>query len=96
MTKSELTTKLAEKFNLPPQNARIIVDLFFENILRALILEEKLILRGFGSFMIKVSHPRQRRNPKTGDTFQMGERRSLVFKAGKALLTRLNRARNDE
>ena len=32
MTKSELTQKLAEKFNLPPRHARIIVDAFFEYV----------------------------------------------------------------
>ena len=92
MTKSELTLKLAEKFNLPPRHARIIVDAFFENILRALILEDKLILRGFGSFMIKTYKPRLRRNPQTGESIFVGERKNLIFKAGKSLLSRLNKS----
>ena len=91
MTKSELTLKLAEKFNIPPRHARIIVDAFFENILRALILEEKVILRGFGSFMIKTSKPRLRRNPQTGESIFVGERKSMIFKAGKSIHARPNK-----
>ena len=91
MTKSELTEKLAEKFNLPPRHARIIVDAFFDNILSAIILEEKMILRGFGTFILKTSRPRFRRNPQTGEKLFVDERKSLVFKAGKSLLARLNK-----
>ncbi len=90
MTKSELIQKLADKFDLQPRHARLIVDAVFENMSRALILGDKVILRGFGTFSQKVSKARQSRNPQTGEKIQIGDRRGIVFKAGRALHDRLN------
>lgn len=90
MTKSELTQRLADKFNLQQRHARLIVDAVFENMSRALILGDKVILRGFGTFSQKVSKARQSRNPQTGEKIQVGERRSVIFKVGRALHERLN------
>ena len=91
MTKSEITQRMAEQFNLPVRHARLIVDSFFDNILRGLITGEKITLRGFGVFSLKVSKARMRRNPLTGAEIFVAERRSLSFKAGRALHTRLNK-----
>jgi nucleoid DNA-binding protein len=91
MTKNDLAQKLAEKFNISQKNARTVVDVIFENILCSVILEDNLILRGFGTFMVKVAKPCKRRNPQTGASVMVGERRSFVFKAGKALLARMNK-----
>lgn len=91
MTKSDITQRMAEQFNLPARHARLIVDAFFNNILRGLIVGEKVTLRGFGAFSIKVSKARLRRNPLTGAEIYVGERRSMIFKSGKALHQRLNK-----
>lgn len=91
MTKSEITQKLAVQFNLPVRHARLIVDAFFNNILRGLIVGEKVTLRGFGGFSVKVSKARMRRNPLTGAEIFVGESRSMNFKAGRALHHRLNK-----
>jgi len=91
VTKSEITLKLADQFNLPPRQARLIVDSFFMNVLKGVLSGEKVILRGFGTFSVKVVRARLRRNPQTGEILSVGERHSLAFKSGKALHERLNR-----
>jgi len=90
MTKSELTLKLAEKFNIQPKQARLIIDVMFDNIVNRVLMNEKVILRGFGTFSLKVSRDRMTRNPHTGEKIFVTSKKSLSFKAGRALHERLN------
>ena len=90
MTKSELIQKLAAQFNIQPKVARIVVDAIFDNIVRSVATNEKVILRGFGTFSLKVSRDRMTRNPHTGERIFVTSKKSLSFKSGRALHERLN------
>ena len=46
---------------------------------------------GFGAFTVKQRNARIGRNPRTGETVQVGEKTKPSFKAGKEMLGRLNR-----
>ncbi len=94
MTKSELIQKLAVKYGLPNKQARLIVDALFNNIILSLASSDKVILRGFGVFALKILKARLSRNPQTGEEIQVGERRSIAFKAGRSLHGRINASEN--
>ena len=61
-----------------------------ERVLRAalevvpeLAKEDRLTLRGFGTFKFKTRAARAGRNPQTGEAIQIPESTSLTFKASK-------------
>ncbi|MBW1709327.1 MAG: integration host factor subunit beta [Deltaproteobacteria bacterium] len=91
MVKRELIAALArEHKDLKARDIEYMVSLIFEAATRALVQGEKIELRGFGSFHIREYAPREARNPGTGETVNLGHRRSVLFKAGKDIKKRLN------
>jgi integration host factor beta subunit len=91
MTKSVLIEKVAEKVEgLTRNQTEIVVDTVFDSIKKALVKGEKIEIRGFGNFRLKTRNPRKARNPKTGESVEVAEKRVLYFKVGKALKEALN------
>ncbi len=91
MTRSELIEKVAEKLDgYTLKQTEIIVETFFESIKDALSRGEKVELRGFGNFRLKKRRARKARNPKTGESVDVPEKRVVYFKAGKELRELLN------
>ncbi len=64
----------------------VIIDSFFEQILKG-IREDKIIeLRGLGTFEVKLRRARKKvRNPKTGDIFEGKDHGVVVFRPGQEL-----------
>jgi nucleoid DNA-binding protein len=50
----------------------------------------RIELRNFGVFTVKVSAPRKARNPRTGETVMIGERRVVKFKPGKIMTEKVD------
>ena len=90
MTKSELTTRLAGAYGIPMRQARLVVDAFFDNIVQSALMDDNVVLRGFGTFSVKSTNARQSRNPQTGDSIWVDSRKSLIFKAGSDLKDKIN------
>ena len=90
MTKSELTIKLAMNFDISTRHARLIVDAIFDTMADTLLAGEKIILRGFGAFTVKVARSRVSRNPQTGAEIHVKARRGVSFKCSQTLHQRLN------
>ena len=85
MTKSELIEKVAHRINLPKKRAEEVVNAFFESMSDALLQEERIEVRGFGSFSLREYESRTGRNPRTGEKVKVDEKRSVHFKVGKEL-----------
>ena len=90
MTKSEIVARLSEEFHLTPRLARLIVDSFFSNIMNSLATGDKVILRRFGTFSVKVAKERTSRNPQTGEYIHVKARKSVVFKISAGMHKHLN------
>ncbi len=90
MNKSTLINVLAEKADLSKRNAEQFVNLMIDAMIGAMIQEDRIEIRGFGSFVIRHYGSYEGRNPKTGQKIRIGEKRLPFFKAGKDLLTRIN------
>jgi len=86
MTKSGLIEAVAERTpHISKKDTEIVVNTIFESMARALKRGERIEIRGFGSFQVKVREARAGRNPKTGEPVQISAKRTPFFKVGKEL-----------
>lgn len=93
MTKSELIARLIEMNpHLSPRDAERVVATVFGEIADALADGDRVELRGFGAFSVKKRDARVGRNPRTGETVQVGVKNAPYFKTGKELRERLNKS----
>ena len=91
MNKSDLIDVLVEKSNLPRKKAESVINLIFERMTRALAAQERIEIRGFGSFVSKQYGARTGRNPRTGATIDVPAKRLPLFKVGKELRERVDK-----
>ena len=93
MIKSELIQVIAQKNpHLYQRDVERIINTVFDRIIKALANGDRVELRGFGAFSVKAREARQGRNPRTGETVPVEEKRVPFFKTGKELRERLNGA----
>ena len=90
MTKADLVDELVRVSNLSKKHAETIVNTVFASITEALQRDDKIELRGFGSFRVRRRRSRQGRNPKSGDRVDVPEKRIPYFKPGKELKDLIN------
>jgi len=89
MNKSDLISELARKKNLSHKTAEEIVNLMFDNMGDALASDDRIEIRGFGSFTVKEYGAYTGRNPRTGKLIDVQAKKSPFFKVGKELKDRL-------
>jgi integration host factor subunit beta len=90
MTKSELIAAVAERIDVPKSRADSIVNAVFDSMKQALVADERIELRGFGSFSIREYQARTGRNPRTGEEVDVPPKKSVHFKVGKELKERVD------
>jgi len=91
VTKSELVAVICDKRkDLPKKDIELVVNTIFNSMRKALIRDERIEIRGFGSFTVKRRDARQGRNPKTGTPVQIPPKRIPFFTVGKELRERVN------
>ena len=84
MIKSELVLKIAEKNpHLYHRDVERIVNRVFDEIIDAMKQGNRVELRGFGAFSVKERKARMGRNPRTGASVDVTEKRVPFFKTGK-------------
>ena len=89
MTKQQLIEKVAAKSELGKAEVEVAVDSVLALIAEALRANERVDLRGFGSFVVKDRKERQGRNPRTGETITIAAKRGASFRPGKELTEKL-------
>ena len=86
MTKSELIELMtAKQQHLPSKDVELAVKQLLDIMGDALANGERIEIRGFGSFSLHFRPPRQGRNPRSGASVAVPEKRVPHFKPGKAL-----------
>jgi integration host factor subunit beta len=91
MIKSELVARLAVRYpHLYHRDVERVVSTVLDEITAALAKGDRVELRGFGAFSVKVRPARQGRNPRTGAPVDVEEKRVPFFRTGKELRERLN------
>ena len=86
LTKAELADILVDKVaGMNKNDAKDIVELFFEEIRQALESGEEVKISGFGNFQLRDKPQRPGRNPKTGEEVPISARRVVTFHASQKL-----------
>ena len=92
MTKAELVDAVTASGDLTRRDGEVIVDTFFDGIIDAILANDKVEIRGFGSFRIRQRNARTGRNPKTGEKVEVPAKRVSYFRPSKELRDRVNAA----
>jgi integration host factor subunit beta len=90
MTKADLVEEVIRVAVLSKKDAEHVVNTVFGQIMEALKSDDKIELRGFGSFRVRRRRSRLGRNPKTGDRVDVPSKRIPYFKPGKELRDLIN------
>ena len=92
MTKSELIARLAaQNPSLYHRDIERLVNTVFDTITEALVVGDRIELRGFGAFSLREREGRMGRNPRTGEAVSVNAKRMPFFKMGKGMRERLNK-----
>ncbi|HHB79293.1 MAG TPA: HU family DNA-binding protein [Saprospiraceae bacterium] len=90
MNKSELIGHVAEASGITKAQATDAVNAVLDGISNTLQSGGEVRLLGFGNFSVNLRKARQGRNPATGATIQIPEKKQAKFKASKDLTNSLN------
>ena len=86
MTRSDLVEELAAQFGqLTHRDAEHAVKTLLDAMSDTLAAGNRIEIRGFGSFSTNRRPPRMGRNPRSGESVAIPEKRVTHFKPGKAL-----------
>ena len=85
--RSDIELALSQEFpNLNKSQISLAIDSILESIVDAVALDEKVEIRGFGTFSKKYIRPRKFINPKTKEVSYLGETATMYFKPSKSLI----------
>ena len=86
-TRSDIELSLKKEFpNLSKSEISDAIDVILTSITDAVALDEKVEIRGFGTFSKKYIRPRKFINPKTKEVSYLGETATMHFKPSKSLI----------
>ena len=88
-TRSDIELSLKKEFpQLSKSDIAIAIDIILESITEAVALDEKVEIRGFGTFSKKYIRPRKFVNPKTKKISYIGETATMHFKPSKSIVNK--------
>lgn len=85
MTKDQLIEAVATKCACPKKQADECLEAVLDTITKALQKDDKIVLTGFGAFLVSRRKAREGVNPKTGAKIHIPAAKVPKFRAGKAL-----------
>lgn len=90
MKKSEMIEVLANKTGLTKADCEKVFNATFDLFKDELAKGEKVSVSGFGVFKISERLAREERNPQTGEKIKIAASKSVSFKVGTELKTKIN------
>ncbi len=86
-TRSDIEKSLRKEFpDLTKSQISIAIEVILDSIVESVALDEKVEIRGFGTFSKKFIRPRKFTNPKTKKVSYIGETAIMHFKPSKSLI----------
>ncbi len=82
MTKKEIIMKIADETGLKQVEVKKVVQRTFDIITDSLENDDKVELRNFGIFKVKTRKGRLGRNPRTGESVSIPDKKVVSFKPG--------------
>ncbi len=90
MTKADLIDEVSRAVELGRKDSEVIVETILDSIVKALRSDDKIEIRGFGSFRTRQRNARIGRNPKTGEQVQVPAKKVPYFKPSQELKDLVN------
>ncbi len=90
ITKADLINLLSEKAGITRVKAETVVNTIFDSMVEALMKDDRIEIRGFGSFVNRSYDSYQGRNPRTGEIIKVDQKKLPFFKVGKELKEEIN------
>ena len=90
MTKQEIVDKVSSATGLTKVETETVINGIMSTIIDSLAENERVELRGFGTFGIKHRMPKKARNPGTGEPINLPERHVPTFKPSKFMRSHVN------
>ena len=90
MLRSQIEDEIAKAFNLEKTLSHRVVDLLISSMSKAISENDRVEIRGFGSFYPKKYKSYKGRNPKTGESIQVPEKILPLYRPSRDLLDKLN------
>ena len=87
MTRAQIASQISDATGISKKEAEIVIEGFISVVIDSLSKNENVEIRGFGTFKNVVREPMKARNPKTGETIQLGKRFIPKFKVSKEFKT---------
>ena len=85
MLKADIIEKVAKDVRLTRKAAKEAVDATFDSVIETLRKGDKVVISGFGTFVIRGRKARTGRNPKTGQSLQLPQMNTVGFIAAKSI-----------
>lgn len=85
MLKADIIEKVAKDVRLTRKAAKEAVDATFDSVIETLKKGDKVVISGFGTFVIRGRKARTGRNPKTGQSLQLPQMNTIGFIAAKSI-----------
>ena len=86
-TRSDIEKSLRKEFpDLTKSQISSAIEVILDSIIESVALDEKVEIRGFGTFSKKFIRPRRFTNPKTKKVSYVGETAIMHFKPSKSLI----------
>jgi len=87
LNRSDIESSLLKQFpELSKGQITESIDAIIDSIIEAVAQDDKVEIRGFGTFSKKYIRPRRFVNPKTKEISYLGETATMHFKPSKSLL----------
>lgn len=94
MVRSELKYNLGIKLaDWAAEDVSAATTLVFETMAQTLVEGNRIEIRGFGTFEVRVRGPKNARNPRTRKKVQVGKRGRVHFKPGRAMRNIVNESK---
>ncbi len=87
MTRAQIASQISDATGISKKEAEIVIEGFISVVIDSLSKDESVEIRGFGTFKNVVREPMKARNPKTGESIQLGKRFIPKFKVSKEFKT---------
>lgn len=89
MTKTELIESIAQDLSLSKVEAQRTLEVLLSRITAGLARDQKVQIQGFGTFQAKMRKERKGRNPQTGEEMLIPASKTVSFKPGADLKSKV-------
>ena len=90
MNKKELIEAVANATGVSPKDTSAVIGATLEQIMNAMVKNDKVQLVGFGTFEVRERAERVGKNPQSGEAVSIAAGKVPAFKPGKALKEAVN------